>query len=91
MSKNVLRNDLQQSKIQKLIINEARDKNVSLIGKIFKGKAKRFSNMMNINNFSTSSDWLSRFKKRNGLKWKCLIGNAAEVDVTAASEWIEQH
>jgi len=48
--------------------NEARDKNVPLTGEIIKVKAKRFSDLMNVDNFCGSSGWLSRYKKRYGLK-----------------------
>jgi len=40
-------------------------------------------------NFIGSSGWLSRFKRREGLKWKCLTGDAGEADVTVAMKWIE--
>jgi len=72
-------------------IIEARSKNIPLTGEIIKEKAIRFGKIMNIDNFAGSSGWFSRFRKRQGLKWRCLTGDAAEADGSVAIEWIENY
>jgi len=72
-------------------INDARDMKIPLTGEIIKEKAKRLGKMMDIEHFRGSSGWLSRFKKRQGLKWRCLTGDAAEADVSVAMDWIEHY
>jgi len=83
--------NLELDKAVTVFINEAREKNVPLTGEIIKGKAKRFSDLMNIGNFTGSSGWLSRYKKRHGLKWKCLAGDSAGAKLTVAREWMQQY
>jgi hypothetical protein len=44
-------------------------------------KAKIIAAKLNVNCFSASSGWLSRFKERHGLVFKKLAGDSADVSV----------
>lgn len=70
-------------------VNQARNHNFPINGTLIQEKAKQLSQKMEIKDFCASSGWLQRFKKRNGIRWKCLTGNAAEVDKNIANEWLE--
>lgn len=43
----------------------------------------------NVHDFIASNGWMDRFKKRNGLKFRTLHGEAAAVDENALHEWQE--
>lgn len=74
----------------KTFINQARQQNIPVNGLLIKGKAKHFSEMLNIPNFKASSGWLTCFSKRTGLKWRCLTGDAAAANVGEAAEWVDK-
>lgn len=44
---------------------------------------------MNVEKFTASAGWLQRFKRRFGLSWKCLSGDATAADQSVALDWIE--
>jgi hypothetical protein len=53
---------------------QARGSNIPIDGNILKEKMKIIAAKLNIDCFSASSDWLSRFKHRHGLVFKKLTG-----------------
>jgi hypothetical protein len=57
-------------------------------GTILKEKAKIVAAKLNIDCFSASSGWLSRFKHRHGLVFKKLAGESAEVSVKSTDAWL---
>jgi hypothetical protein len=68
---------------------QARASNVPIDGTLLKKKAKITAAKLNIDCFSASSGWLSRFKHRYGLDFKKLAGESAEVSVKSTDAWLE--
>lgn len=69
-------------------VQQARQHNIPVNGSIIKKKAATLSERLNISNFNASDGWLQRLKKRSGMQWKCLTGDAAEADEEVAKDWI---
>lgn len=69
-------------------VTQARQNRIPINGTIIQAKAKQLGELLNIQNFSASAGWLQRLKKRAGLKWKCLTGDAAEADEEEAASWL---
>jgi hypothetical protein len=55
---------------------QARASNIPIDGTVLREKAKIIAPKLNIDCFSASSGWLSRFKERHGLVFKKLAGSA---------------
>lgn len=70
-------------------VQQARQNNIPVSGALIQTKAKQLGELLQINNFTASCGWLQRLKKRTGMKWRCLTGDAAEADEQVAHEWIE--
>jgi hypothetical protein len=60
---------------------QARASNIPIDGTILREKAKIIAAQLNIDYFSVSSGWLSRFKERHDLVFKKLAGESADVSV----------
>jgi hypothetical protein len=63
------------------LYQQARGSNIQIDGTILKEKAKIIAVKLNIDCFSASSGWLSRFKHQHGLVFNKLAGESAEVSV----------
>lgn len=70
-------------------VQQARQHNIPVSGTLIQTKAKQLGELLKINNFTASCGWLQRLKKRTGMKWRCLTGDAAEADEQVAHDWIE--
>lgn len=57
-------------------------------GNIIKTKAEKFGAALGEDNFKASNGWLRLLQKRSSIKWRCLTGDAAEVDPIVAAEWV---
>ena len=68
---------------------QARASNIPIDGTTLRGKAKIIATQLNIDNFSASNGWVSRFKDRHGLIFKKLAGESAEVSVESTDAWLE--
>jgi len=68
---------------------QARASNIPIDGTTLREKAKIIAAQLNINNFSVSNGWVSRFKDRHGLVFKKLAGESAEVSVESTDAWLE--
>jgi hypothetical protein len=68
---------------------QARASNISIDGTTLREKAKIIAAQPNIDNFSASNGWVSRFKDRHGLVFKKLAGESAEVSVQSTDAWLE--
>ena len=58
---------------------QAQVSNIQIDGTILKEKAQIIAAQLNIDNFSASIGWVSRFKDRHGLVFKKLVVESAEV------------
>jgi hypothetical protein len=68
---------------------QARASNIPIDGTILREKAKIMATQPNIDNFSASNGWVSRFKDRHGLVFKKLVGESTEVSVESTDTWLE--
>jgi hypothetical protein len=68
---------------------QARASNIPIDGTKLREKAKIIVAQLNIDNFSASSGWVSRFKDRHGLVFKKLVGESAEVSAESTDAWLE--
>jgi len=68
---------------------QARASNIPIDKTTLREKAKIIAAQLNIDNFSASNGWVSRFKDRHGLVFKKLGGESAEVSVESTHAWLE--
>ena len=68
---------------------QARAPNIPTDGTTLREKVKIIATQLNIDNFSASNGWVSRFKDRHGLVFKKLAGESAEVSVESTDAWME--
>jgi hypothetical protein len=68
---------------------QARASNIPIDGTILMEKAKIIAVQLNIDYFSVSNGWVSRFKDQHGLVLKKLAGESAEVSVNSTDAWLE--
>jgi centromere protein B len=68
---------------------QARASTIPIDGTTLWEKAKIIAAQLNIDNFSASNGWVSRFKDRHGLVFKKLAGESAEVSVESTDAWLE--
>jgi hypothetical protein len=69
---------------------QARATNIPIDGTILREKAKIIAAQLNIDYFSASNGWVSRFKDRHGLVFKKITGESAEVSVKSTDAWLER-
>lgn len=70
-------------------ISQARAQHIPVSGYLIQSKARQLGSLLNVGKFTASAGWLQRFKRRFGLKYKSLSGDAAEADKSVAIDWIE--
>jgi hypothetical protein len=68
---------------------QARASSIPIDGTTLREKAKIIAAQLNIDNFSPSNGWVSRFKDQHGLVFKKLVGESAEVCVESTDAWLK--
>jgi len=68
---------------------QPRASNIPFDGTTLREKANIIAAQLNKDNFSASNGWVSRFKGRQGLVFKKLTGESAEVSVESTDAWLE--
>jgi hypothetical protein len=68
---------------------QAHASNIPIDGTTLREKAKIIAAQLNIDNFSVSNGWVSRFRDRHGLVFKKLKEESAEVSVENTGAWLE--
>jgi hypothetical protein len=68
---------------------QARESNIQIDGTTLREKAKIIAAQLNIDNFSASNGWVSRFKDWLGLVFEKLAVESAEVSVESTDAWLE--
>jgi hypothetical protein len=68
---------------------QERASNIPIDGTTLREKAKIIAAQLNIDNFSASSGWVSRFNDQHGLVFKKLAGESAKVSVESTDAWLE--
>ena len=69
---------------------QMRTKNAPLNGPILCQKAEEIAKRMDHNDFKATDGWFNRWKKRSGLTFSKLQGDAADADEAAAMKWKEE-
>lgn len=71
-------------------LKQARGQNLPVSGDLIKEKAMKLAELMHIPDFMASDGWLDNFKKRNGITFKTVQGEAGAVDSQSLIEWQQQ-
>jgi DNA-binding Lrp family transcriptional regulator len=66
---------------------QARSSNVPLDGVLVREKASYLADKMGISDFKASNGWVEGFKKRHGIVYRCIRGEAASVDTNVLETW----
>ena len=66
---------------------QARGINATVSGPVMQTKAELIAAELGVVDFKASSGWLDRFKRRHGIVYKSVCGEAASVDETVVSDW----
>jgi lambda repressor-like predicted transcriptional regulator len=77
------------AELETVLYQQARASNIPIDGTTLREKAKIIAAQLNIDDFSASSGWISRFKDRHGLIFKKLAGESAEVSGESTDAWLE--
>ncbi|XP_054734021.1 tigger transposable element-derived protein 4-like [Anastrepha obliqua] len=71
------------SEIDKMCFNwfaKARSQNIPISGPILKAKAMEIAGKLGVPNFNASDGWLNKRRIRNNVAFKCVSGEAADVN-----------
>lgn len=71
-------------------LKQARGQSLPVSGDLIKEKAMKLAELMHIPNFMASNGWLDNFKKRHGITFKTVQGEAGVVDSQYVLEWQKQ-
>nr|XP_039266303.1 tigger transposable element-derived protein 4-like [Styela clava] len=71
-------------------LKQAKGQNLPVSGDLIKEKALKLADLMLIPNFMASNGWLDNFKKRHGITFKTVQGEAGAVDSQSLLEWQQQ-
>ena len=71
-------------------LKQARGQNLPVSGDLIKEKAMKLAELMHIPDFMASDGWLDSFKKRNGVTFKTVQGEAGAVDSQSLIDWQQQ-
>ena len=71
-------------------LKQAREQNLPIVGDLIKEKALKLAELMHIPDCIANDGWLDNFKKRNGITFKTVQGEAGEVDLQLLLEWQQQ-
>ena len=71
-------------------LKQARGQNLPVSGDLLKEKAMKLAELMHITDFTASEGWLDKFKKRHGITFKTVQGEAGAVDSQSLLEWQQQ-
>lgn len=69
---------------------KARNKGIPLSGTLIRSKAKEIAEKLNYVDFSASSGWLERFKKRHNITFRAISGEAANVNQDVVKSFTEK-
>lgn len=59
---------------------KARNKNIPLSGPLVKRKAREIAEKLGVSTFRASDGWLQKWRLRNNITFKCISGEAADVN-----------
>jgi hypothetical protein len=68
----------------------ARSKNMPITGPLLQEKARIFAERLDSETFKASNGWLESFRKRHGIKFSVLSGEAADVSDETVADWTQR-
>ena len=68
----------------------ARNRRIPISGGLVKEKAKEIAQKFGYQKFSASDGWLQKWRKRNNVSFKCISGEAADVNQETVDAFIEK-
>lgn len=68
-------------------LKQVRSENECVDGKILRQKGRELAELMGITNFQASDGWLSNLKRRHGIVFSTLHGEAAGINMKEINEW----
>ncbi|XP_046398110.1 tigger transposable element-derived protein 4-like [Ischnura elegans] len=71
-------------------LKQARGQNLPISSNLIKEKAMKLAELMHIPDFMVSNGLLDHFKKRHGITFKTVQGEAGAVDSQSLLEWQQQ-
>lgn len=67
--------------------HEKRNHNAIITGPMLLEQAKKFAQILNVDNFEPNTGWLHRWKIRENINFHRLVGEKNDADQTGAQEW----
>ena len=92
-SKRIKLKPAQHSKLDDEVLiwlKQARGQNLPVSGNLIKEKALKLAELMHIPDFIASDGWLDNFKKRHGITFKTVQGEAGVVNLQSLLDWKQQ-
>ena len=71
-------------------LKQARGQNLPVRGNLIKEKTLKLTELMHIQDFIANNGWLDNFKKRHGIAFKTVQGEAGAVNLQSLLEWKQQ-
>ena len=71
-------------------LKQARGQNLPISANLIKEKALKLAELMHIPDFIASDGWLDNFKKRHGITFKTVHGEAGAVNLQSLLDWKQQ-
>lgn len=72
-----------------LWIKQARHGKIPLTGPIIQAKARTYAELLNVEGFKASNGWFHRFKNRNAISWRPIVGESDGVNLEVTDNWLE--
>lgn len=66
---------------------QARAAGINFDGSILREKAMEVADRLGITDFAASNGWIDRFRKRHGIAYKTVCGEAASVNTQTVDDW----
>nr|XP_022914667.1 tigger transposable element-derived protein 6-like [Onthophagus taurus] len=69
---------------------KAKNQNIAVSGSFVKKKAKEIAEKLGVSTFKASDGWLQKWRLRNNVAFKCISGEAADVNEEGINEFMKK-
>ncbi|XP_071054691.1 tigger transposable element-derived protein 6-like [Onthophagus taurus] len=69
---------------------KAKNQNIAVSGSFVKKKAKEIAGRLGVSTFKASDGWLQKWRLRNNVAFKCISGEAADVNEEGINEFMKK-
>ncbi|XP_071054692.1 tigger transposable element-derived protein 6-like [Onthophagus taurus] len=69
---------------------KAKNQNIAVSGSFVKKKAKEIAEKLGVSTFKVSDGWLQKWRLRNNVAFKCISGEAADVNEEGINEFMKK-